>query len=265
METNTNCLLSIFEEMGVQATFFVLGWVADRYPKLIQRIAAAGHELASHGYWHQLVYELTPEEFAEDIRSSKDAIANATGTVVRAYRAPSVSITERSDWALDILVEEGFQIDSSIFPIRGHDLYGHSRAQKKIHDIHTRAGRIREFPPSVGSYGPAPLPIGGGYFRIFPLNFTFQAIDTLHQSSRPVMFYTHPWEYDPEQPRIPGVGWKSRFRHHVGLHRTGARLARLLQRYRFDTMSSVISEQSAIPATKSEARGIEAGSRQLLS
>ena len=248
VEANTDVLLSILEQAGVRATFFVLGWIADRYPKLIQRIAAGGHELASHGYWHQLVYELTPDEFAADIRRSKDAIASATGIAVTAYRAPSFSITERSDWALGILAELGFQVDSSIFPIRGHDLYGHPQAQRKIHDIETPSGTIREFPPSVGSFGPSPVPIGGGYFRLFPLKLTMRSIDSLHQAGQPAMFYTHPWEYDPAQPRIGGVGWKSRFRHYVGLRRTKPRLIKMLQRYRFDTVSAVLGEQIELPA-----------------
>lgn len=244
VEASTDLLLSIFEKHSVHATFFILGWVAERYPKLVRRIARAGHELASHGYWHQLVYELTPEEFAKDIVDSRDAIASATGIEVTAYRAPSFSITEQSLWALDILAENDYRIDSSIFPISGHDVYGVPDAKKEIHDIETNFGIIREFPPSAWSHGRVHVPIGGGYFRLFPTKLTFKAIDAVHAAGRPVMFYTHPWEFDPGQPRVQCVRWKSRSRHYVGLRRTEARLIKMLQKYHFDTMSAVMAERA---------------------
>ncbi|MCP4885113.1 MAG: DUF3473 domain-containing protein, partial [Planctomycetaceae bacterium] len=197
VEANTDKLLSIFDEHGVRGTFFILGWVADRYPDLVRRIARSGHELASHGYWHQLVYDLTQEEFAKDIQRSKEAIADASGITVTAYRAPSFSITEKSMWALEVLAEHNFLIDSSIFPISGHDRYGCPEAVKEIHDIETPAGIIREFPPSAWSRGRAHVPIGGGYFRLFPLKLTCKAIDAVRRQGRPAMFYTHPWEFDP--------------------------------------------------------------------
>lgn len=242
VEKNTDKLLSLFDECSVRGTFFVLGWVAERYPGLVRRISNAGHELASHGYWHQLVYDLTPEAFAKDISDSIEAIANASGIVVTAYRAPSFSITKRSLWALPILAEQGIRIDSSIFPISGHDRYGHPDAEKSIHDIDTDAGVIREFPPTAWSNGRVHVPVGGGYFRLFPLKLTFKAIDAIHREGRPVMFYTHPWEFDPEQPRIRGVGWKNRSRHYVGLRRTGPRLRKMLDRYAFGTMSNAMSQ-----------------------
>ncbi len=240
VEANTDRMLALFDEMQVRGTFFVLGWVADRYPKLIQRIAAAGHELASHGYWHQLVYDLTPEEFSKDILDSKEAIANATGVVVTAYRAPSFSITERSLWALDVLVENGFQTDSSIFPIHGHDRYGMPQAKKEIHPIATQSGSITEFPPSAWTRGRMNVPIGGGYFRLFPLSLTVQAISAVRRAGRPAMFYIHPWEIDPMQPRVTRIGLKSKFRHYVGVARTERRLRRLLELAPFDRMDSVM-------------------------
>lgn len=240
VEASTEKLLRIFGEAGVQGTFFILGWVADRYPHLIRRIVQEGHELASHGYWHQLVYDLTPEAFAADIVASKDAIANASGIEVSAYRAPSFSITLRSLWALEILVEHGFQIDSSIFPISGHDRYGIPGARKDIHDLPTTQGSICEFPPSVWTCGRFSIPIGGGYFRLFPLSLTQQAIRAVRRTGRPAIFYTHPWEIDPDQPTCLGINWKTRSRHYVGLKRTESRLRKMLALLPFDTMSKVL-------------------------
>ena len=241
VEGSTDKLLSLFDQLGVRGTFFVLGWVAERYPRLVRRIADAGHELASHGYWHELVYDLTPEQFAKDIADSIEAIADASGIVVTAYRAPSFSITEDSIWALEILAEHGIRIDSSIFPISGHDRYGVADATKEIHDIETSAGEILEFPPSAWSRGRVHIPIGGGYFRLFPAKLTFRAIEAVRAAGRPVMFYTHPWEFDPDQPQVSGLKRGTRFRHYVGLKRTENRLNEMLRRYRFDTMSSVMS------------------------
>ena len=184
VEANTDRLLAIFYEAEVLGTFFVLGWVAERYPGLVRRIAAAGHEIASHGYWHQLVYDLSPEEFDQDIRDSKDAIHNACGIEVAAYRAPSFSIVPRSRWALGVLAKNGFTVDSSIFPIAGHDRYGDPDAPKAIHTIETDYGPIIEFPPTAGRINLGikrfPLPIGGGYFRLFPLRLTQFAINQVN-------------------------------------------------------------------------------------
>lgn len=232
VEANTDRLLALFDEAEVQGTFFVLGWVADRHPELVRRIAAAGHEIASHGYWHQLVYDLTPEEFAKDIEDSQDAIYNACGITVNAYRAPSFSIVPRSRWALEILREKGITIDSSVFPVSWHDRYGDPDAPCEIHRIKTRSGWITEFPPTSGriNFGITkfPLPIGGGYFRLLPLSLTELAINQVRSETGPAMFYMHPWEVDPEQPRISGLSLKSRFRHYVGLQRTEKKLKRLL-------------------------------------
>ncbi|MDF1841520.1 MAG: DUF3473 domain-containing protein [Rubripirellula sp.] len=241
VEASTDRLLDVFQESNVQATFFILGWVADRYPKLVRRIAAGGHELASHGYWHQLVYDLTPDEFAQDISRSKAAIAEASGVEVTAYRAPSFSITEKSMWALDILAEQGFRVDSSIFPISGHHRYGFPGAPKEIHEIETATDTILEFPPSAWSRGRAHVPIGGGYFRLFPLKLTLKAINAVRREGRPAMFYTHPWEFDPDQPIVDGIGWKNRKRHYIGLRRTKSRIEKMLLAFRFDTMSAVLS------------------------
>lgn len=240
VEQSTENLLQIFNEAGVSATFFILGWLADNKPKLVERIANAGHEIASHGYWHHLVYTQTPEDFRTDILRSRDAIDQACGIQVTAYRAPSFSITDKSRWALDILAEEEFTLDSSIFPIAGHDRYGVADAVKEIHRIDTCSGTILEFPPSAASFGPIYLPIGGGYFRLFPLWLTYAAINSIQTAGRPVMFYTHPWEYDPNQPRIPNLKLGTRFRHYVGLSKSNRRLIRLLELGNFSTVSDVV-------------------------
>ena len=240
VEGNTDRILSIFDEAQVQATFFILGWVAERYPGLVRRIAASGHEIASHGYWHQLVYDLTPEEFAKDILDSKNAITSACGLEVAAYRAPSFSITPRSEWALDILIEQGIVLDSSIFPIKGHDRYGFPDAPKHIHTIERGNGSLIEFPPTFGSFGAMPVPIGGGYFRLFPLVLTLRAIAQVRNTIGPAMFYIHPWEIDPNQPKIHGAAIKSRFRHYVNLKQTTKKLARLTSNASFAPVAEVL-------------------------
>ena len=249
VEANTDRLLSIFASAEVQSTFFILGWIAERYPALVKRIAAAGHEIASHGYWHQLVYDLSPEEFAADITASCEAIHNACGIEVTAYRAPSFSIVPRSRWALDILAENGFTIDSSIFPIAGHDRYGDPDAPKDIHTIKTQHGEITEFPPTAGCLNlgikQLPLPVGGGYFRLLPLSLTTRAIAQVNQKTGPAMFYIHPWEIDPEQPRIAATR-KSKFRHYVGLARTEAKLRSLLNSQTFGRLSDIPRIRSSV-------------------
>ena len=232
VEANTDRLLSIFDQAQVQGTFFVLGWVAERYPALVRRIANAGHEIASHGYWHQLVYDLTPEQFENDLVASQDAIYNACGINVTAYRAPSFSIVPESRWAFQVLRDNGFTVDSSVFPIAGHDRYGDPNSPKAMHRVETQDGAITEFPPTAGeiNFGVArfPLPIGGGYFRLLPLWLTQLAINQVQAKTGPAMFYIHPWEVDPDQPRLKNLPLKSRFRHYVGLNRTESKLRKLL-------------------------------------
>ena len=240
IQESTEKLLQIFADADVSGTFFVLGWVADKNPKLVDRIANAGHEIASHGYWHHLVYKQTHDEFRKDILRSRDAIGQACGVNVTAYRAPSFSITAKSLWALNILAEEGFTLDSSIFPIAGHDRYGVPDATKEIHSIETCSGTILEFPPSAATFGPIDLPIGGGYFRLFPLWLTRAAIQSVQAAGRPAMFYTHPWEYDPEQPRVGKLKTITRFRHYVSLAKSTKRLTRLLENCNFATISEVV-------------------------
>lgn len=242
---NTDRLLDLLEATGTRATFFVLGWVAERYPGLLQRIRGGGHELASHGHAHRLVYSTSREEFREDLRRSKDAIEAAAGVEVVGYRAPSFSITQESLWALDILVEEGYRYDASIYPIR-HDRYGIPDWPRHIHLVQRDAGAIWELPGSTVRFGGVNLPIGGGgYFRQMPYEWTRRGISRLNQAEeQPAVFYLHPWEVDPEQPRfdVPVLtGW----RHYRNLHRTEGRLSQLLEDFRFGPVSEVLRQRQA--------------------
>jgi polysaccharide deacetylase family protein (PEP-CTERM system associated) len=248
VEGNTDRLLSLFDDAGVHATFFVLGWVAERYPGLVRRIAAQGHEIASHSYGHRLVYELTPDEFRVDLRRAKAAIEAAAGSPVLGYRAPSYSVVARSTWALEILAEEGYVYDASIFPIR-HDRYGIPDAPRHIHRIDVGSRSILEVPGSTVRYAGVNLPVaGGGYFRILPYQWTRWGIRHLNRSEkRPAVFYIHPWEIDPDQPRLPGSRL-SRARHYRNLTKTEARLKRLLRDFRFGPIEQVLSLQKGVAA-----------------
>ena len=271
---NTDRLLTIFAESKVHATFFVLGWVAERDPELVRRIAAAGHELASHGYGHRLVYHQHPEEFREDVRRSKAVLEAASGRPVLGYRAPSFSITKRSLWALDVLIEEGFAWDASIFPIR-HDRYGIPSAPRNPFRVQHRSvvgsrrpwdsaleegfsptGRIGlwEIPASTLRLAGLNLPIGGGgYFRLLPYAWTEFGIARVNRAEkRPVVFYVHPWELDPDQPRQP-ARWLSRFRHYRNLAQTESRLRRLLARFKFGSISATCLPVATAPLKEASA------------
>ena len=238
--SNTSRLLALFEEYEVRATFFVLGCVAERHPDLVARIAAAGHEVASHGYAHRLIYDQTPSAFRQDVRQAKRILEDAAGRPVVGYRAPSYSITPRSLWALDILVEEGYEYDSSIFPIR-HDRYGIPVSARQPYAIERKAGSIIEVPASTTRVGPWNLPIaGGGYFRLLPYWWTRWGIGRVNRTEeRPAIFYIHPWEIDPDQPRLP-AGRMGRVRHYRNLEKTESRLRRLLADFKFDTVQSIV-------------------------
>jgi polysaccharide deacetylase family protein (PEP-CTERM system associated) len=245
---NTDRLLSLFEEAGTKATFFVLGWVAERFPDLIKRIHRDGHELASHSYDHGLVYERTPESFAADLRRAKAAIEDASGVPVEGYRAPSFSITEQSLWALDVLIAQGYRYDSSIYPIR-HDRYGIPTWSRHIQRVDRPGGSIWELPGSTIARAGINLPIGGGgYFRLLPYSWTHRGIASLNRNEgRPAIFYLHPWEVDPEQPRIQ-AGAVSRLRHYHNLEKTESRLRRLLSEFRFGRVSDVLAREASIAA-----------------
>jgi polysaccharide deacetylase family protein (PEP-CTERM system associated) len=239
---NTERLLAIFAEADVHATFFVLGWVAEQYPSLVARIAAAGHEVACHSHAHRLVYDLTRTAFRNDLRRAKDAIESAAGAPVHGYRAPSYSITPRSLWALDILIEEGFRYDASIFPIH-HDRYGIPLSPRHPYLLHREGGQLIEVPASTVRLGPLNLPIaGGGYFRLLPYAWTRWGIRSVNERERrPVIFYLHPWEIDPDQPRLR-AGLTTRIRHYGNLGKTERRIRRLLGEFRFAPVSRVIDD-----------------------
>ncbi len=240
-EASTQRLLGLFEEAGIKATFFVLGWVAHRSPRLVRQIQAAGHEIASHGWSHKLVFNQTPEEFRRETADSKALLEDITGAPVLGYRASTYSITNRSLWALDVLCELGFRYDSSIFPIR-HDVYGIPDAPQRPGIIQAPGGAsITEFPMSTARVAGVRLPVsGGGYFRLLPYWLTCMGLRTLNQDEkRPFVFYLHPWEVDPGQPSIK-VKLLSRLRHYTNLSRTEQRLRRLMGEFRFAPMRDVL-------------------------
>ena len=247
---NTMRLLDIFDEFQVRSTFFVLGWVAERHSDLVREIARRNHEIASHGHAHRLVYDQTPAAFRDDVRRAKQVLEQACSRRVVGYRAPSYSITPRSLWALDILIEEGYEYDSSIFPIR-HDRYGISVSDRRPYAIERNAGSLVEVPGSTTRLGPLNLPVaGGGYFRILPYGWTRWGIERVNSlESRPVVFYLHPWEIDPGQPRLR-AGRLGRFRHYRNIHQTEARLRRLLTDFRFDTVEAIVNHtRRSVPHT----------------
>lgn len=240
---NTERLLELFDEVEISATFFILGWVAERFPRLVRQIAAAGHEIASHGSEHRLVYDMTPAAFRADVRRSKELLESAASCQVHGYRAPSYSVTPRSLWALDVLMDEGFLYDSSIFPIH-HDRYGIPVSPRHPYVLTRDAASIVEAPGSTVKWGPFNLPVGGGgYFRILPYGWTRWGIRRLNELERlPAIFYLHPWEIDPDQPRL-SAGRLSRFRHYRNLEKTEDRLRALVREFRFSTMMSLLQEQ----------------------
>ena len=228
VEANTRRLLDLFDEAAVEATFFILGWVAERYPGLVREIVARGHEPACHSYWHRLIYKLDPKEFREDTHRSKDVIEQAAGCAIFGYRAPSYSIVSKSLWALDTLAEAGFTYDSSIFPIH-HDVYGIPDAPRFPFRIATSSGALVEYPATTFRlFGGKNLPVGGGgYLRIFPFWYTRMGAARASRENLPLISYVHPWEMDPDQPRLAGR-LTSRLRHYTNLSRTDSRLRDLL-------------------------------------
>ena len=243
---NTERLLDLFDEAGIQATFFVLGWVADRYPGLVRSIAAGGHEIASHGYEHRLVYDQTPQQFRDDLRRARRALEAASGQTILGYRAPSYSITKRSLWAFEVLVEEGYLYDASVFPIH-HDRYGIPDAPRHQHRV--GGGRLWEVPAATVQCVGMNLPAGGGgYFRILPYPWTRWAFRRLNEIEKsPAVFYLHPWEIDPGQPRLKAP-LLSRLRHYTNLDKTEGRLRHLLTDFRFAPLKRILSLSEPLPA-----------------
>jgi polysaccharide deacetylase family protein (PEP-CTERM system associated) len=248
---NTDRVLELLEQHRCHATFFVLGWVAEKKPEIVARVAAAGHEIGCHSLLHRKVFDLTPQEFREDTRRAKAAIENACGKKVIGYRAPNFSITLKSAWALEILAEEGFAYDSSIFPVE-HPSYGIPDAPRTPFWIDTPAGRILEFPMPTLVIGSMRSPIGGGaYLRLLPYRYTRWSISHVNlREGNPVCVYIHPWELDPEQPHMGG-NLSMRARHYFGLRSTQTKLKRLLTDLEFCPLGVLVQDlltKEAIPA-----------------
>ena len=246
---NTRRVLGILDDTDVTGTFFVLGWVAERYPELVREIQASGHEVACHGWSHSVIFEQSPEEFREETLKAKQLLEDITGEAVLGYRAASFSITKQSLWALDILCEAGFQYDSSIFPVH-HDRYGMPDANPVPHRIDLDGGRsIVEVPMTVARIAGFNLPIsGGGYFRLYPYWFSRMAARGAITQGRPWVFYVHPWEVDPDQPKLD-VKPVSRFRHYNNLQKTESRLRKLLAEFKFGPMKAYLADAGLMPHT----------------
>lgn len=259
---NTRRLLELFARHGARGTFFILGWVAEREPGLVREIAAAGHEIACHSYLHQVLWRLTPEEFRADTRRAVAAISDACGVRPAGYRAPTFSVVPRTLWALEILAEEGFEYDSSVFPVR-HDRYGIPAAPRFPYRFEFAAGgSLVEIPPMTMRLAGRNWPVaGGGYLRILPMWFTrWAAKQVRRREGRPVLIYLHPWEVDSEQPRMGGR-WTSRFRHYYHLSQTEPRLNELLAGRRFVPLGEILSEETsrnALPRLRPEALAVQA-------
>ncbi len=247
--SSTERLLDLLERASVTATFFVLGWVAERNPGLVRSIGAAGHEVACHGYGHQMITRLSRAEFADDIRRGKAAVEDAAGVAVVGYRAPTFSVVRETLWSLELLVEAGFRYDSSIFPIR-HDRYGIPDAPRFPHRLAVGAGAgLGEFPLSTVGGRSWRLPVaGGGYFRLLPYPVTRRAVRHLNErEGQPAIVYLHPWELDPGQPRLP-VGRLTRLRHSVNTTTTESKLRRLLEDFRFAPVREVLAGSGVLAA-----------------
>jgi polysaccharide deacetylase family protein (PEP-CTERM system associated) len=241
---NTERLLDLFERHQAKATFFFLGWVAARFPKLVRLVHARGHELACHSYWHRTIYSLSPGGFRKDTRLAKHVIEDAAGTRVIGYRAPSWSITRECVWALDILAEEGFVYDSSVYPTH-HDLYGLAGARRFPYFHACGNGlKLREYPPATLRFLGTSFPVaGGGYLRILPAVYTEKAFRVYEKKyGERVMVHLHPWELDPQQPKIPAK-LLSRFRHYTNLVGMSAKLSALLRRHKFERLCDVVASE----------------------
>jgi polysaccharide deacetylase family protein (PEP-CTERM system associated) len=250
-----DALLGSLERHQARGTFFVLGWLARYQPAVVRAIADAGHEIGSHGFWHERVTTLSPEAFREDIRSSKRALEDLLGVAVIGYRAPNFSIIPGCEWAFDVLLDEGYRYDSSLFPIRRRG-YGYPGARREPHLIERRNGRLAEFPLATTNILAYPVPAaGGGYIRQFPYAVIRRAFREASARSQPATFYIHPWEIDPDQPRLP-VSSLNRIRHYRGLDGALARIEKLLDEFRFGTIASYLPQlEGSVSALAAEGVG----------
>ena len=237
VERNVDVILQLLADSGARATFFTLGWVAERYPGIVRRIADGGHELGSHGYAHHRASDQSPEEFLDDVRHAKSVLEDLSGEPVHGYRAPSFSIDESNLWAFDCLLQAGYRYSSSVYPVK-HDHYGMPDAPRFAYAA--REGLL-EIPMTTTRMWRRNLPAGGGgFFRLMPYAMSKWLINRVNTIDRqPALFYFHPWEVDPEQPRVNGSKGKAKFRHYLNLHRTEPRLRRLLADFRWDRVDRV--------------------------
>ncbi len=245
VERNTDAVMALFDEAGVKATFFTLGWVAERYPALIRRIVSAGHEIASHGYGHHRVFTFTPEQFAADLLRSRKLIEDAAGVAVTGYRAPSFSIDQRTPWAHEILAEQGYTYSSSVAPVK-HDHYGWAEAPRFA--FRPLAGSdFLEIPVTTAKFGTKRLAAGGGgFFRLLPYAFSRWAIRQVNNDEqRPAVIYFHPWEIDPDQPRVANAPLKSKLRHYTKLDVMADKLRRLPRDFQWERLDSVVAREQA--------------------
>lgn len=241
VERNVDCILQMLETHGVKGTFFTLGWLAERYPKVIKQIVDNGHELASHGYGHQRVSDQTPESFFADINVAKLILEDLSGQEIKGYRAPSFSIGEKNLWAFEVLEKAGYRYSSSIYPIR-HDHYGMPNAPRHAHQV----GKLLEIPATTLRFFNRNWPAsGGGYFRLMPYELSRWMIRRVNEVDQlSAVFYFHPWEIDGGQPRIPGISAKTRFRHYVNIDRMESRLHRLLADFSWGRMDELFLKQA---------------------
>ena len=246
VERNVEAILSLLAESGAHATFFTLGWIAERYPRLVRKIVAQGHELASHGYGHLRIHEQTPAEFTQDIGRAKALLEDLSGTQVKGYRAPSFSIGKQTLWAFERLAQAGYRYSSSVYPVL-HDLYGMPDAPRFPY---RPCSDLLEIPVTTAAVLNRNLPAGGGgYFRLLPYAVSRALIRRVNEvDRRPAIFYFHPWEIDPSQPRVPGTRLKTRFRHYINLRRTEPRLRRLLRDFRWRRVDEVFLAAEAAGA-----------------
>lgn len=237
VERNVDRILALLAEQGTQATFFTLGWVAERYPQLVRRIVEGGHEIASHGYGHERASDLSPEAFRADVGRAKALLEDLSGREVLGYRAPSFSIGERNLWAFDVLRDCGYRYSSSVYPIR-HDHYGMPDSPRFAYPV--REGLL-EVPVTTLRLRGRNLPSsGGGYFRLLPYALSRWLIEQVNRNDQQsAVFYFHPWEIDPGQPRIAGIDAKTRFRHYVNIGRTEARIVQLLRDFAWGRMDQI--------------------------
>lgn len=248
IEHGVDSLLDLLARHETYATFFTLGWIADRHPAVVRRIADAGHEIASHGWWHRRIPELAREELRAELRDSRAILEDVSGRPVRGFRAPSFSLVPGTEWAYDLLLETGYRYDSSIFPIRRRG-YGYPGADPAPHHVRRPGGTLLELPLATTTLAGARLPAAGGaYLRILPLGLARRALEQARRAGTSGVFYVHPWEVDPDQPRMP-VSGLTRFRHYHGLDRTRSRLARLLEEFRFTSVERAfpIGERAGRP------------------